>query len=356
MDYQYDVALSFAGEDRAYVEQVARSLEAAGARVFYDRFEKVTLWGENLVDHLDRVYRTQSRYAVVFISRHYISKAWPRHERQSAQARALVESKPYILPVRFDDAELPGLPPTISYLDVREIKPSELANLIMAKLDRSSDDGPPLSNALAWDGEVPPDPDMIASEKPLGWEYMLLAAVIAQGMVQLRPKRRRFEMGMATPLGQRLSAKEADARLSGEFDSLLRLVQVGEQVMGGYLQDALGDPGIAGDADMIKSAANSLVEVYEGVLDWAERIRSYNVPTAMYEVADLQAQYITGTLRAFDDFSSRLVAIARDLPELLSQRRDEPLVLPVVWKPTIDKEVQKRHGRALKRARRRLRI
>lgn len=42
----YEVVLSFAGEDRAYVENVAEFLIARGVSVFYDRYEEVTLWGK----------------------------------------------------------------------------------------------------------------------------------------------------------------------------------------------------------------------------------------------------------------------------------------------------------------------
>jgi hypothetical protein len=34
--FDYDVALSFAGEDRAFVEEAAKQLRAANVRVFYD--------------------------------------------------------------------------------------------------------------------------------------------------------------------------------------------------------------------------------------------------------------------------------------------------------------------------------
>lgn len=37
---QYDIALSFAGEDRELVERCARLLLDAGYRVFYDRWEQ----------------------------------------------------------------------------------------------------------------------------------------------------------------------------------------------------------------------------------------------------------------------------------------------------------------------------
>ena len=45
-DYRYDVCLSFAGEDRDYVNKVAEELRSAGVRVFYDLYEQVDLWGK----------------------------------------------------------------------------------------------------------------------------------------------------------------------------------------------------------------------------------------------------------------------------------------------------------------------
>ena len=75
---QYDVALSFAGEDRVYVERVATLLRDAGVQVFYDKFEEVDLWGKNLADHLAQIY-ANSRFVVIFVSKHYAAKVWPNH-------------------------------------------------------------------------------------------------------------------------------------------------------------------------------------------------------------------------------------------------------------------------------------
>jgi hypothetical protein len=105
--FDYDVALSFAGEDRTYVQQVAALLHGHGIRIFYDEYMTAELWGNDLYVLLDEVYRERARFAVAFVSRHYISKPWTRHERQSAQARAFLDVGPYLLPVRLDDSELP---------------------------------------------------------------------------------------------------------------------------------------------------------------------------------------------------------------------------------------------------------
>ena len=55
MEYKYDVALSFAGEDRFYVDQVATILKEQGVSVFYDEFEEVDLWGKDLALHFDYI-------------------------------------------------------------------------------------------------------------------------------------------------------------------------------------------------------------------------------------------------------------------------------------------------------------
>lgn len=131
---RYDVALSFAGEDRAYVEKVADALKAHGVKVFYDAHEQVGLWGKNLVDHLAEVYQNRSRFVVMFVSRHYVQKAWPTHERQHAQSRALLAKEEYILPARFDDTEVPGMTSTVAYVDLRNVTQDDFIEMIRGKL------------------------------------------------------------------------------------------------------------------------------------------------------------------------------------------------------------------------------
>jgi hypothetical protein len=131
---RYDVALSFAGEDREYVEKVAEILRARGVKVFYDKFEKAELWGKNLIEHLAEIYQKRSRFVVMFISKHYVEKAWPKHERQNAQARALVAKEEYILPARFDDTEVPGMTSTVGYIALQGMTPEDFATLVQTKL------------------------------------------------------------------------------------------------------------------------------------------------------------------------------------------------------------------------------
>lgn len=132
----YEVVLSFAGEDRQYVERVADLLRVNDVPVFYDDYEEATLWGKNLTEHLHKVYSGSARYCVMFISKHYAEKVWPTHERRSAFEKAIESKEEYILPARFDDTQIPGLHKHIVYIDLRKRTPEELTKLVMQKLGR----------------------------------------------------------------------------------------------------------------------------------------------------------------------------------------------------------------------------
>ena len=87
-----------------------------------------------MYQHLDNVYQRKAKYAVIFISESYSKKLWTNHELKSAQARAFSENEEYILPVRFDETEIPGIRNTIGYLSLKDLKPIQLGKKIIEKL------------------------------------------------------------------------------------------------------------------------------------------------------------------------------------------------------------------------------
>lgn len=133
--YEFDIALSFAGEQRTQVLEVAECLKASGVKVFYDSYERSTLWGRDLYQHLSEVYRKRAKYCIVFASKDYALKAWTNHELKSAQARAFEDKgQEYILPVRFDSTDIPGILPTTGYLDFATEGVSGICEAALSKL------------------------------------------------------------------------------------------------------------------------------------------------------------------------------------------------------------------------------
>ena len=86
------------------------------------------------MDTFDEIFRKRSRYCVIFISKEYKERVWTNHERQSAQARALNEKgKEYILPIKVDDTELDGMPPTVGYVALKK-GINKIGDLLIRKL------------------------------------------------------------------------------------------------------------------------------------------------------------------------------------------------------------------------------
>ena len=154
MTTQFEVALSFAGEQRNYVEGVAGALQRRGVAVFYDEFESVRLWGRSLAEELQDIYENRANCVVMFISKEYVSKSWPIHERKASLSRAIQQRQEYVLPVRFDDSPVPGLPTATGYLSAHAHSSAELATMIAEKLGvkpfagKASDVPPPRLTSL----------------------------------------------------------------------------------------------------------------------------------------------------------------------------------------------------------------
>jgi hypothetical protein len=125
-DYEFDVAISFADEQRGYARAIAGCLVENGRKVFFDEYEQADLWGRNLQEHLAETYEHKARYCLMLVSKEYAANIWPNHERRAAQSRALKERQDYILPIRFDDTEVPGLSDAVGYLE--RTNPSRFAH------------------------------------------------------------------------------------------------------------------------------------------------------------------------------------------------------------------------------------
>lgn len=120
--FKYDVALSFAEEDREIAEKLANALREKGIKVFYDKFYKSELFGKDLTDYFQGIYGRGARFVVPLISKYYRIKDGANFEFSIAMEEAKKRRTEFILPVRLDDTKILGLPYYIGYLDFNKEK------------------------------------------------------------------------------------------------------------------------------------------------------------------------------------------------------------------------------------------
>ena len=158
--FEYDVALSFAREDKPVAEKLASLLVGRDLRVFRDEYTGSGPWGKDVLDHLVNLYARKARYCVLLISGHYPLKTWTNSDRTSARERSFRDANEFILPIRLDDTEVPGLAEVAGYKDLREHSAESIVHWLEEKLDETqARSGPPPQSHDLRSGNVPSQRD-----------------------------------------------------------------------------------------------------------------------------------------------------------------------------------------------------
>jgi hypothetical protein len=132
----FDVALSFPGEARAIVEEVATELLAILGKysVFYDNHFQAQLARPNLDTLLQDIYRNRSKLVVVFLSSHLQAKEWCGIEFRAV--RDMIKTREdNVMFIRTDDGFVEGTFSTDGYIDARDHDAKALANLILERIN-----------------------------------------------------------------------------------------------------------------------------------------------------------------------------------------------------------------------------
>ena len=133
---KYAVAFSYAGEEREYVKKVLAELRRTLDRdqIFYDLYYESWLSQPNLDVRLQRVYREESELVAVFISANYEKKKWTGVEWRVMREMIAKRRDEDVMPLRFDDTEVPGMFSIDGYVDLRRRDPENVADLILERL------------------------------------------------------------------------------------------------------------------------------------------------------------------------------------------------------------------------------
>lgn len=131
--YQYDVVLSFAGEQREYALQLAQKLRQLDLDVFYDRWETNELWGGNLSSLLASKYIEESLLCIVLFSKEYYAKPFTQMEFKYVMARREYDNS-YVNPISMDGTVHKDWPENGAYIDSSKYSIDQIALSIRAKV------------------------------------------------------------------------------------------------------------------------------------------------------------------------------------------------------------------------------
>lgn len=333
-EYDFDVAPSFADEDRDLVLPIVQRLKELDVNVFYDEDQVAEMWGLDLVEYLSDVYGKRVRYVLMFASRHYVAHKWARHQRATAQARALEQQSEYVLPIKIDDTEVPGLAATTGYLDLRRHSVDVIARAVVQKLAQ---------HRAEFTARTPITPQAVKAltgEKPKGWEYLLYTGVVWQGVRELDDKYREHFLRYAPRNGVVEQGNGLDA-IRDRNVLLGEIIQVAvDTVFTTQAQEAaFGAPGQPGDPDRIIHLGGLFVRTYDEILDWARQIHGTSYANGDARVAArLQARFADQQLLAMHQVVADLREVADTLVERLTAGEEINVTVPLVFE--VDPELE----------------
>lgn len=133
--FTWDVAVSFAGEDRAVAKEFRDVCKEKGIEVFYDFDQQAILWGKDLSKVLTDVYRNGALFMVIIISKDYPEKDWTNFEFVNGKDAEKERSLEYLLPIRIDDTHVLGLKETIGIIDLRKQNMASIVDVLSEKIE-----------------------------------------------------------------------------------------------------------------------------------------------------------------------------------------------------------------------------
>lgn len=133
---RFTIALSFPGEHRTFVEQVATALSSqiGKDRVLYDNYYEAEFARPNLDTHLQSLYHDDSELIAVFLCEDYERKEWCGLEWRAIRDLIKKRQASSVMPFRFDMTEIPGLFSTDGYVWIDNRTPLEIAAVILKRL------------------------------------------------------------------------------------------------------------------------------------------------------------------------------------------------------------------------------
>ncbi|MCB0669147.1 MAG: toll/interleukin-1 receptor domain-containing protein [Saprospiraceae bacterium] len=107
---EFEVAISFAGENRKLAKYIASQLELIDVPVFFDEYYESNYLGKAWSKEFERIFVRDSRLVVCILDSNHKDKIWPTFERDCFKKRVPAED---VIPIYLDDTVFVGIPDDI---------------------------------------------------------------------------------------------------------------------------------------------------------------------------------------------------------------------------------------------------
>lgn len=198
---------------------------------------------------------------------------------------------------------------------------------------------------------TPEEEAQLIAARPDAWEFLLFASVLRRQMDALEPKYRDHELRFALPgQGPVLEGLEATQLLKNAFAESRALIGNVDRVFDQSAQErafgALGEPG---DPDRIEHMASRVIAIYDGLLDWAARLRGTPVEDEFSRAVEVASRMVDLAIQQFREFVASVKSQMDALPSLLAAETEEPVSFTLTLRLDINERTQEEFSEEMTR-------
>lgn len=136
---RFKVALSFPGQKRTFIQQVADLLahEFGRPQILYDKYHAAEFARPNLGMSLPKLYREESELVVYFVCKDYVENDWTQLEWRAIMD--MIKHKQYdaLMHFKFDLTEMDGIFSIDGYIEINGQTPQQICDLILERIRRN---------------------------------------------------------------------------------------------------------------------------------------------------------------------------------------------------------------------------
>lgn len=133
-DFEFDFAISFAGENRELAKLITDLLNVLDCTVFYDAYFEANYLGQAWSKQFNEIFSSKSRLVICLLDKFHSEKIWPTFERDCFRPRIQNAS---VIPIYLDDTKFVGIPDDIVGIQFKDKQHDEesVTDKIVLKLE-----------------------------------------------------------------------------------------------------------------------------------------------------------------------------------------------------------------------------
>lgn len=132
----YDIAFSYASEQKDIVNTYKKTLVKLGLNVFIDTEHKEKFVFKYVPDEIKKIYDDKNIVMIIFLSKEYVEKNYTKYEGHIASDRLIAEKRLGV--IRLDNATLDWLPSSLHYFDNRRETVDDICKSLYVSIKSNS--------------------------------------------------------------------------------------------------------------------------------------------------------------------------------------------------------------------------